>query len=52
LESRRRAIRLRHHDCIIVHPLGRDKLTGFEGRGVVLVGEAGQWRLYRVQKVF
>jgi hypothetical protein len=40
----------RFYDYIIVHPLGQDPLGKYRGRGVTWLRDAGQWRLYRVDK--
>jgi hypothetical protein len=38
-----------YYDYLIVHPVGWDTLGSYQGRGLELVRDAGQWRLYRVQ---
>ncbi|HEY7375240.1 MAG TPA: hypothetical protein VIF57_23965 [Polyangia bacterium] len=40
----------RYYDYIIIHPLSRDPLLGYRGRGVEWLRDAGTWRLYGVGK--
>jgi len=40
----------RFYDYIVVHPIDQDPLGPYRGRGVEWMKDAGQWRLYRVQK--